>query len=298
MYLNKRGNYSNDSGVDLFISARQTIEPAKTRMLDLGIWCKLHGKGSTVAMPYMLVPRSSMGLHTPLRMSNSIGVIDAGYTGSVKLLLDNTGKYSYTAQPGARLCQVVSPDMRPIEVNIVDNIENPSSRQEQGIGSTGPGWAAVPAPWEPPVFSVAETSRAFRRAPHLEKGQGDGSNTEHRAKVPQGSSFFNAVLDRVAAVGIEDKTSYGGDSITDWCGCDAGGEHAAVARPVSMKETQWNEKAKAAMDKEWNRLKSIKTCPEVSDSRNLEPKNTVRKSSKNLDLHGLKEQQKPNIIIF
>jgi hypothetical protein len=41
-----------------------------------------------------------------------------------------------------------------------------------------------------------------------------------------------------------------------------------------MKETQWNEKAKAAMDKEWNRLKSIKTWSEdtVMSKREAEKK--------------------------
>ena len=85
-----------------------------------------------------------MGMHTPLRMSNSVGVIDAGYSGSVKLVLDNTSKYIYTVEPGTRLCQIVSPDMRPMVVNVVDNIENPSSRKARGIGSTGLSRVAVP----------------------------------------------------------------------------------------------------------------------------------------------------------
>jgi uncharacterized protein (DUF924 family) len=86
------------------------------------------------------------------------------------------------------------------------------------------------------------------------------------------------VLDRVAAVGIEGNTSYGDNSITQWYGSDDGVDHVAVARPMSMKETQWNEKAKAAMDKEWNRLKSIKTWLEDTVISKREAEKMARQS--------------------
>ncbi len=127
-----------------------------------------------------------------------------------------------------------------------------------GVGSTGKGVPAAPAPWEPPTFSVAETSRAFRKAPILGR-QEDMAGTSHRDKIPEGWPPFNAMLDRIVAVGVESHTSYGGVNMTQWHGCHDSEGPAAVARPVPMKETQWNQKAKEAMDKEWNRLKSIKT---------------------------------------
>ncbi len=128
--------------------------------------------------------------------------------------------------------------MRPIVVSVVDSLENPSTRKGQGLGSTGYGPPAAPAPWEPPTFSVAETSRAFRRAPELQR-QGEGTlGDAHREKIADGWPPFNAMLDKVAAVGIEGPTSYGGRHLTQWCGCNETEAPAAVARPVPMKETQ------------------------------------------------------------
>ena len=40
---------------------------------------------------YMLVPRSSIS-KTPLRMANSIGIIDAGYRGEIMAAVDNISK--------------------------------------------------------------------------------------------------------------------------------------------------------------------------------------------------------------
>ena len=38
---------------------------------------------------YYLYPRSSMGSKTPLRLSNSVGIIDAGYRGNIIGVVDN-----------------------------------------------------------------------------------------------------------------------------------------------------------------------------------------------------------------
>ncbi len=277
-YLEGRVNHGDDSGVDLCVPRRHSFQPGQADMLDLGVRCKLHERGSDAPMPFMIVPRSSMGKNTPLRLSNSIGVIDAGYSGKLQLMLDNNSSKNFAVTSGTRLCQVVSADMRPILLNVVDSIVNPSSRRGQGVGSTGQGVPAAPAPWEPPTFSVAETSRAFRRAPVLERAGEEGAQGPHRAKIAEGWPPFNAMLDRVAAVGVEDVTSYGGRSVTQWHGSQEAEGPAAVARPVPMKETQWNEKAKAAMDKEWNRLKSIKTWLEDTVISRKEAEKQARRS--------------------
>ena len=44
---------------------------------------------------YYLYPRSSI-IKTPLRMSNSVGIIDAGYRGNIIGCVDNIGDIPYT----------------------------------------------------------------------------------------------------------------------------------------------------------------------------------------------------------
>ena len=55
----------------------------------------------------MIFPRSSMGGKTPLRLSNSIGLIDPDYTGELLLLLDNISEEAYEINRMDRLVQLV-----------------------------------------------------------------------------------------------------------------------------------------------------------------------------------------------
>ncbi|SVA76917.1 uncharacterized protein METZ01_LOCUS129771, partial [marine metagenome] len=45
------------------------------------------------------MPRSSIA-KTPLRLCNSIGLIDGGYRGEIMAVVDNIKKESYTVEPG------------------------------------------------------------------------------------------------------------------------------------------------------------------------------------------------------
>ena len=81
------------------------------------------------------MPRSSIS-KTPLRMSNSIGLIDGGYRGEIMASCDNIKDYEYQVEKGQRLFQIVSPDLSSIQFTIVDNLSD-TSRGLGGFGSTG-----------------------------------------------------------------------------------------------------------------------------------------------------------------
>ena len=83
-----------------------------------------------------LAPRSSIGAKTPLRLSNSMGIIDTGYTGDVTVLFDNISDSDYTIHAGDRIAQLwVEPIYRfkPRQVDILQTTE----RNNGGFGSTG-----------------------------------------------------------------------------------------------------------------------------------------------------------------
>ena len=84
---------------------------------------------------YMLVPRSSIS-KTPLRMANSIGIIDAGYRGEIMAAVDNRGDKDYMIVPGQRLFQIVHPTLCPFNVGVVDKLSE-TDRGDGGFGSTG-----------------------------------------------------------------------------------------------------------------------------------------------------------------
>ncbi len=85
---------------------------------------------------YMLMPRSSIS-KTPMRLANSVGLIDAGYRGVLMAAVDVERKFE--VQPGDRYFQLVRPDLLPWTiVYIVDEIPGgPTLRGEGGFGSTG-----------------------------------------------------------------------------------------------------------------------------------------------------------------
>lgn len=127
----ERKNHGTDSGYDLVIP--DTIEvPPKTMgfKIHLGVSSKpteLHG--------YYLMPRSSI-IKTPLRQSNSIGLIDAGYRGELIAAVDNYSDDTYLIEKGIRLFQLVFPNLQPFNVEFVNELDV-TERGEGGFGSTG-----------------------------------------------------------------------------------------------------------------------------------------------------------------
>lgn len=99
--------------------------------------------------PFYTYARSSIS-KTPLRLANNQGIIDAGYRGNLIGMFDCINQMNhknneftdcdYYVEPYTRLLQICSPNLLPIYVQIVNHIEDlgPStSRNENGLGSTG-----------------------------------------------------------------------------------------------------------------------------------------------------------------
>ena len=80
-------------------------------------------------------PRSSIS-KTPLRIANSIGLIDGGYRGEIMAMCDNIKNFSYTAEKGQRLFQLVATDSAPIHYELVGELSE-TTRGTGGFGSTG-----------------------------------------------------------------------------------------------------------------------------------------------------------------
>ena len=129
-YTNHGHFHDGDAGLDLYVIQDIQFEPMETKLIKLGISCEpKDGKA------YYLLPRSSIS-KTPLRMSNSIGLIDAGYRGEIMASCDNIKDFSYIVKKGQRLFQLVACDSSPISYNIKEEL-TATSRGEDGFGSTG-----------------------------------------------------------------------------------------------------------------------------------------------------------------
>lgn len=144
-HLSNKHRYT-DSGFDLLMP-KQYLETEKN---CFGIALKVH-TGVIVATltesgnsaPSLLLPRSSIS-NTPLRLCNSIGLIDMGYRGEVIAKCDFVPfeVRDYIIEEGNRIFQIVQHNFMPWkEIRIVDSIHElppaPDNRGSAGFGSTG-----------------------------------------------------------------------------------------------------------------------------------------------------------------
>ena len=150
-----------DSGFDLFVPYDYTDHEngytdnrlsTITFRAPLGIKCSMthfnpvYKKSSGSGSGYYLYPRSSI-VKTPFRLSNSVGIIDAGYRGEIMAVVDNIDAASNDIgvclkrymPPMSRMFQICSPTLEPFVVQIVDSEDHlgVTERGSGGFGSTG-----------------------------------------------------------------------------------------------------------------------------------------------------------------
>jgi dUTP pyrophosphatase len=132
LYENHSTYHEGDSGLDVFFPFDVDIGPHETKLINLHITCEaLQGD---VNISYYLYPRSSI-YKTPLRMANSVGIIDAGYRGSLRVPVDNRSNESYRVERGQRLFQICSPTLTPLSFEVVNSLSE-TARGDGGFGST------------------------------------------------------------------------------------------------------------------------------------------------------------------
>lgn len=136
-YIGVTPFYEGDSGVDIPCPTTITCKAKEITSVNLKVRCQLvrtNMWGFRYHMSYLLLPRSSIS-KTPLMMCNSVGLIDAGYTGDLIVKLYNYSDTDYTITEGDRLVQIVSPDLIRPDVVLVDSLRT-THRNARGFGST------------------------------------------------------------------------------------------------------------------------------------------------------------------
>ena len=137
-----RVNLDGDAGIDLYCPERvEIVNGSKSKKIDFQIRCQLVDREGK-SYSYLLMPRSSV-VKTPLRMANSIGLIDSAYRGNIMAFVDNVQELieepeieKYTIEAGDRLFQIVAPGLEGITVELVDSLPE-TQRGMGGFGSTG-----------------------------------------------------------------------------------------------------------------------------------------------------------------
>ncbi len=125
------------AGMDLraCIQNPVTIEPGDTSIIPSGMAISIHDPG----LMAVLAPRSGLGIKHGIVLANLIGIIDSDYHGEIKIGLWNRGKEKFTIEPNDRICQMVFVPVVQVELELVEEFTNTSTRGAGGLGHTGKG---------------------------------------------------------------------------------------------------------------------------------------------------------------
>jgi dUTP pyrophosphatase len=124
--------HSGDAGLDLRAAIDATVKPGERVMVPTGVGGALpHGP------PGRVVPRSGLATTRGLTLSNSPGLIDAGYRGEVICSVVNLDRdEAVEIRTGDRIAQLVVIAIPSVVPTWADDLPE-SGRGEGGFGSTG-----------------------------------------------------------------------------------------------------------------------------------------------------------------
>jgi dUTP pyrophosphatase len=127
-----------DSGFDLCIPKDFIFSKNIGNKVPLDVHASMWDRDKPQA--YYLYPRSSIS-KTPMRLSNSLGIIDKGYRGPITAVVDIVGPniQNYSVSACTRYFQICHPSLNFFKVIMVDTQEDLgiTERGNRGFGSTG-----------------------------------------------------------------------------------------------------------------------------------------------------------------
>ena len=123
--------HDDDAGLDLRIAEDVRIPVGGSMAVSTGV---------AVSIPKGYVgyvhSRSSLGFKYDVALSNSTGIIDAGYTGIIRAKLSNRGQTPVAFTRGDRIIQLIIHKLPQVNYILVKDLEV-TQRGEAGFGSTG-----------------------------------------------------------------------------------------------------------------------------------------------------------------
>jgi dUTP pyrophosphatase len=121
-----------DLGYDLFASESVTLAPRGHAIVPTGVAIELTSSAGD-PLGALLRDKSSMAAR---RLTCTGGVIDAGYRGEIRVLLENLGDRPAEIHAGDKLVNLIPCPVLTTPVEVVDDLAA-SSRQAGGFGSSG-----------------------------------------------------------------------------------------------------------------------------------------------------------------
>lgn len=126
--------YSGDAGIDLAAHEQHVVGPGERAVV---------GTGLAVAIPAgfagFVQPRSGLAARSGITLLNAPGLIDSGYRGEVRVVLQNTDRTeTFVVEPGMRIAQLVVMAVEEVELDEAEELVE-SERGVRGFGSSSGG---------------------------------------------------------------------------------------------------------------------------------------------------------------
>ena len=123
--------HDTDAGLDLYSSRGCPINPGERRLVSTGVHVSI-----PPGYVGLICPRSGLAHKHGLTVLNAPGIIDAGYTGEIKVNLHNTDSRPQHVDAGDRIAQLVITPIADANLVQVDSLDT-TERGDNGHGSTG-----------------------------------------------------------------------------------------------------------------------------------------------------------------
>lgn len=125
-------SHLTDACADIYADEDIVIAPGATHCVSTGL---------AFAIPDGFVihvyARSGLSVKTPLRLANSVGIIDAGYRDELKVPCWNSGTEPLHIEKGMRIAQMDIMPSPAMEFFEVDNVKDVPGDRMGGFGSSG-----------------------------------------------------------------------------------------------------------------------------------------------------------------
>lgn len=131
-----------DAGFDLVTPQNYPCAEGIVTKINFQVKCAaemIYENGKHYPIGFHIYPRSSLS-KIPLRLANSVGIIDSGYRGDLIGAFDcKCSGNDYLVLKNDKLVQICAPGLVPVIVELVDTLEQlgETTRGEGGFGSTG-----------------------------------------------------------------------------------------------------------------------------------------------------------------
>lgn len=122
-----------DAGMDLFSVEEETILPQQSVTISTGLRVKV-----PEGCVGLVCPRSGLASKHQITVGNSPGICDSGYTGELKVIVQNNSTDTYQVSCGDKIAQFVIVPFVRVNTETLDSFDCfNTERGESGFGSTG-----------------------------------------------------------------------------------------------------------------------------------------------------------------